>query len=174
MMRTPSSKAACASGLVFGSATGAIGLTAAAPGLGGCAHPAVARTTASPTPQHLVLLITSNLFDAIERDARLAGAAGQTQLGLLGVLVLREARERLPDRLGVLVVDADLERAGVARLVGVDRLVLDDDDDLLELVAVHLLLVFLEVLWHRRAAHGLGVGLVALADAQERGGRPFG
>jgi len=58
MMRTPSSKAACASGLVLGSATGAIGLSAAAPGLGGCAHPAASATPApssspaatTPTP----------------------------------------------------------------------------------------------------------------------------
>src|SRR5450755_4190285 len=133
MMRTPSSKAACASGLVLGSATGAIGLSAAAPGLGGCAHPAASATpSATPRPRARALLITAHLLDAIERDARLAGAARQTQLGLLGILVLREARERLPDGLRVLVVDADLERARVARLVGVDRLVLDDDDDLLQ------------------------------------------
>ena len=93
-----------------------------------------------------VPLVTADLLDPLQGHARLAEAGGEAQLGLLRVLVLGEAGERLADRLRVLVVDADLQRARVARLVGVDRLVLDDDDDLLELVAVDLLLFLVEVL----------------------------
>src|SRR5580693_1699027 len=172
MIRTPSSKAAWASGLVLGSTTAAIGLTATAPGAGAlCAQP---NARSAKTIARARLVVTADLVDAVEGDARLTGAAGQAQLGLLGVLVLGQAREGLADGLGVLVVDADLQRARVARLVGVDGLVLDHDDDLLQLVAVHLLFVFLEILGDRRVAHGLGVGLVALADAQERGGGPLG
>src|SRR5580704_6244812 len=172
MIRTPSSKAAWASGLVLGSTTAAIGLTATAPGAGAlCAQP---NARSAKTIARARLVVTADLVDAVEGDARLTGAAGQAQLGLLGVLVLGQAREGLADGLGVLVVDADLQRARVARLVGVDGLVFDHDDDLLQLVAVHLLLVFLEILGDRRVVHGLAVGLVALADARERGGGPLG
>src|SRR6185312_6269145 len=191
MVRTPSSKAACASGLVFGSATGAIGLTGAEPGAGAlCAQPASASNSSGairialtelgfaersrrgrarePSQGSRILLVTADLLDAVQGDARFTGTGRQPELGLLRVLVLRQPRQRLPDGLRVLVVDADLQRARVARLVGVDGLVFDHDDDLLQLVAVHLLLVFLEIARHGRVAHGLGVRLVPLADAQQR------
>src|SRR5580692_764733 len=109
MIRTPSSNAACASGLVLGSATGAIGLAAVAPGGGAlCAHPAVVASASIAHQAPGDLLITSHLFDAIERDARFTGPGGEPHLGLLGELVLGQPRQRLPDGLGVLVVDADL------------------------------------------------------------------
>src|SRR4051812_16026179 len=114
------------------------------------------------------LLVTADLLDAFERDARLAQASRRAQLGLLGELVLGQARQRVVNLLRVLVVDADLQRARVARLVRVQRLVLDHHHDLLELVAVDLLLFLVEVLGHGRVAHGLGVGLVSLTDAQQR------
>src|SRR5204863_10202680 len=164
--RTPSSNAACASALVLGSTTGAIGLAAAPGPRALCGHEA-ARSSAraiqsglpSPLPSNprcasgrgrkdlipspreagrglgrgVDLLVTAHLFDAVERDARLAGAGRQALLRLLREFVLREARQRLADRLRVVVVDADRQRLRVAGLVSVERLVLDDDDDLLEL-----------------------------------------
>src|SRR6266540_2446814 len=172
MMRTPSSNAACASGVVFGTATGAIGF-AAAPGFAALCPQALA-ATASASGNARRLLVTAHFLHLVEGDLGLAGARGQPELGLLRVFILRQPRQRLPQRLGVVVVDADGERLGVAGLVRVERLVLDHDDDFLELVAIHLLLVFLEVLGHGRAAHRLGERLVALADAVERRGRPFG
>src|SRR5436190_1722737 len=145
LRRTPSSKVACASALVLGSAAGAIGLAAPRGCLALCAHEAAARRTAraiqsglpSPRPSpasgrggtDLIpspraagrglgrgarLLITPDLFDAVEGDAELAGADGKTLLRLLRVFVLGEARERLADRLSVLVVNADGERLRVA------------------------------------------------------------
>src|SRR5579872_3500091 len=134
MTRTPCSNSVCASGFALGSATGVIGW-AAAPELAAWewqpAAASVARESARASRRSLV---TADLLDALEQDAGLADADPGAHLGLLRVLVLGEPRERLADLLGVLVVDADLEGARVARLVRVDRLVLDDDDHLLELV----------------------------------------
>src|SRR5206468_11605504 len=111
MTRTPSSKAAWASGLVFGSATGAIGFTGAAPGAGAlCAQPASTSAVANPAMTR-DLLVTTDLLDAVQGHARLSGARRQTQLGLFGIFILGQPRQGLPDRLGVLVVDADLQRA---------------------------------------------------------------
>src|SRR5438552_4349918 len=81
-----------------------------------------ARPARPPGPERR-LLITSHLLDSNESYPRLAGTSVEAKLGLLGELVFGQAPERLPDRLRVLVVDADLQRAGVARLVGVDGLV---------------------------------------------------
>src|SRR5262245_73018 len=169
MRRTPSSKAACASALVLGRTTGAIGFAEAPGPFALCAQPVKNETNrqqatgdrrraipdlitagcrlpvaSRPFPKRGVranqaLLITADLFDAVEGDAGLARAGREALLRLLGEFVLRQARQRRPDGLGVLVVDADRQRLLVAGLVGVERLVLDDHDDLLELVPVHLL-----------------------------------
>src|SRR5438067_2358582 len=138
MTVSPSSKVDWASGLALGRATAAIGLDAwllpAERGPPQRASTTTMAASARPASACVRLLITSHLFDSLEADARLAAADRRAQLGLLGVLVLGQAGERLADLLRVLVVDADLDRAGVAGLVGVEGLVLDDDDDLLELV----------------------------------------
>src|SRR4051812_36689407 len=121
MTRTPSSNAACASLLVFGTATTAMALPLA-PGGGACPHAAAATMTtlASNATPSRSLLVTAHLFDPLERDARLPRPRRQPDLRLLRVLVLRQPRQRLADGLGVLVVDADLQRLGVAGLVGVE------------------------------------------------------
>src|SRR5581483_22060 len=127
MVRIPSSNSACAVASTLGSATGAMG-AAVVPGPT-CAdvpHPDAQRPTASAARVTVAgaarLLVTAHLLDPVEGDLRLADARGQADLALLRVLVLGQPRQRLPDRLRVLVVDADLQRLGVARLVRVERL----------------------------------------------------
>src|SRR5262245_22061384 len=118
--RTPSSKEACASALVLGSTTGAIDLRPAPGPFALCAHPADRKTrrhrdtktgtslrASVPSCLFFRLLITADLLDAVEGDARLAGDGRQALLGFLGVFVLGEAGQRLTDRPGVLVVVAD-------------------------------------------------------------------
>src|SRR3954465_9877367 len=109
MTRTPSSKAACASGLTFGSDTGAMGL-AAVPGAAGLwAQPVATAASPTHTSARVRLLITSHLFHSFERHLRLAGAGREPNFVFLRELVFGEARQRLPDRLRVVVVDADGE-----------------------------------------------------------------
>src|SRR3974390_2018962 len=98
MMRTPSSNAACASGLVFGSATGAIGW-AVAPGAGVLCAQAPSVAASASRMWRPGLLITAHLLDAIQGDPGLARAGREPKLRLLGVLVLGEAAECLADRL---------------------------------------------------------------------------
>src|SRR4051812_17942309 len=119
MMRRPSLNSLRASTPTLGSATTAIG--ADVPVAGGLWPQAVkARRSRAPLARLALslalprrrgrgpdLLITPHLLDSLERDARLAHARHQADLVLLGVFVLGQPRQRLPDRLGVFVVDAD-------------------------------------------------------------------
>src|SRR4051794_21815380 len=124
MTRTPRSNSACASGLARGRATGVMGCAACPEPAAWVPHPASASPpTASASARPRALLVTADLLDAFQRHARLAAADAGAQLGLLRVLVLGQPRERLSDLLRVLVVDADLQRARVAGLVRVERLV---------------------------------------------------
>src|SRR5437763_9924325 len=101
MMRSPSLNSACASTPTLGSATTAMG--ADGPAAGGLwPQPAKARSRAATLLREATLLVTPHLFDSFEGDARLAHARHQANLVLLRVLVLGQARQRLPDRLRVL------------------------------------------------------------------------
>src|SRR5678816_3075154 len=100
MTTTPSSKAAWASGLALGSATGVIGFAPPPrpPAPPPCPH-AASGSAQSARSSGMRLLITAHLLETLERDLGLAEADGRAQLTLLRVLVLREARERVADRL---------------------------------------------------------------------------
>src|SRR4051812_13512949 len=122
MVRMPSLNSACALTSTLGSATATMGV-AVAPGPT-CAeppHPAAHIPTASAAAARPCrpLLVTAHLLDPIEGDLRLSDARREADLVLLRVLVLGQARQRLADRLRVLVVDADLQRLRVAGLVRV-------------------------------------------------------
>src|SRR5688572_11012681 len=108
-----------------------------------------------------------------DRDAAIGRLRPRSRLALGGELLIGEAPEGLPQLLGEVVVHVELERLLVAVAVRVDRLLLDDDDDLLELLAVDLRALLVEPGRDRRVAQGLGEALVALADAVERGRRPL-
>ena len=79
--------------------------------------------------------------DERQSGARLGDGRTRARLGFGREFLVAHASQRRAQLLRKLVINAELQRLLIAGLVGVDRLLLDDDDHFLQLVAIDLLLV---------------------------------